>query len=144
PLLLDPSGQKMGKTSTGERIWLDAARTTPFAFYQYWLRKTDDETPYLLRMFSLEPLAVIDQQLREHDADRSKRLAQRALARVMTEWVHGRDAIATIESASGNIFSGNLSGLSDQQLAAMEGTVPTIEIPRAELEAGIPLVDLFV
>ena len=89
PLLLDSSGQKMGKTSTGERIWLDAERTTPFAFYQYWLNRTDDEAPRLLRMFSLEPLARIEELLREHDADRSKRVAQKELARAMTAWVHG-------------------------------------------------------
>src|SRR5207302_3243497 len=53
PLMLDASGHKMGKTSTGERVWLDAARTSPYAFYQYWLNRTDDEVGKLVRMFSL-------------------------------------------------------------------------------------------
>jgi tyrosyl-tRNA synthetase len=141
PLLLDSSGNKMGKTSSGERIWLDAARTPPFAFYQYWLNRSDEEAPRFLRMFSLEPLARIDEQLREHDADRSKRIAQKELARAMTAWVHGAEAIAAIESSAGQMF-GDVTALSDEQLAAMVDL--TTEISRAELEAGISLVDVFV
>jgi tyrosyl-tRNA synthetase len=144
PLLLDSTGQKMGKTSTGERIWLDAARTTPFAYYQYWLNRSDEEAPRLLRMFSLESLERIDEQLREHDADRSKRIAQKELARAMTAWVHGADSIAAIESSSSELFGGDVTKLSDQQLADMAGTMPTTDIPRAELEAGIALVDLLI
>jgi tyrosyl-tRNA synthetase len=142
PLMLDSNGDKMGKTSTGERIWLDAARTSPFQFYQYWLNRSDEEAPRFLRMFSLEPLARIEEQLREHDADRSKRVAQKELARAMTAWVHGADSIAALEGSAAEMFSGNLTNLSDQQLAEM--AVPTTDIPRAELEAGISLVDLFV
>jgi tyrosyl-tRNA synthetase len=144
PLLLDSSGQKMGKTATGERIWLDPTKTTPFAFYQYWLNTTDEEAPRLLRMFSLEPLARIDEQLAAHEADRAKRTAQRELARVMTAWVHGAAEIAAIEAASGEIFGGDLSKMSDAELEAMGGTIPSVDIPRAELEAGIGLVDLLV
>lgn len=144
PLLLDASGQKMGKTSTGERIWLDPARTTPFAFYQYWLNVSDADAPRLLRMFSLEPLDQLDDLLKAHDVDRSQRIAQRALARAMTTWVHSRDAIAKIETASTDFFSGDLTNISDDELTAIAGTIPTIDIPRAELEAGISLVDLLV
>ena len=144
PLLLDSTGQKMGKTSTGERIWLDPARTSPFAFYQYWLNRSDEEAPRLLRMFSLDPLERIEEQLKEHDADRSKRLAQKQLARAMTAWIHGADEIAKIEGAAGGIFGGDMTKLTDQQLADMASTVPTTDIPRSELEAGILLVDLIV
>ncbi|HEY1548300.1 MAG TPA: tyrosine--tRNA ligase [Kofleriaceae bacterium] len=144
PLLLDSTGQKMGKTTTGERIWLDPARTTPFAFYQYWLNTADADAPRFLRMFSLESLARIDELIAAHEADRAKRIAQRELARVMTSWVHGADAIAGIEAASGEIFGGDLSKLGDAELEAMAGTVPSVDVPRGELEAGIPLIDLLV
>jgi tyrosyl-tRNA synthetase len=87
---------------------------------------------------------VIDEQLRAHEADHSKRIAQRELARVMTAWVHGKDAIAGIESAQGDIFGGDLSKLGDRELEQLGGTIPSIDVPRAELEAGIPLVDLIV
>src|SRR5580698_9666690 len=144
PLLLDASGKKMGKTSTGERIWLDAARTPPFAFYQYWLNTPDAEAVRFLMMFSLEPLARIDELLAAHDADRAKRIAQRELARAMTSWVHGAGSIAAIENASGEIFGGDLSKLGDADLDAMRGTIPSIDVPRAELEAGVALIDLLV
>jgi tyrosyl-tRNA synthetase len=134
----------MGKTSTGERVWLDAALTTPFAFYQYWLNTADADAPRFLRMFSLESLARIDELIAAHEADRAKRIAQRELARVMTSWVHGADAIAGIEAASGEIFGGDLSKLGDAELEAMAGTVPSVDVPRGELEAGIPLIDLLV
>ncbi len=91
PLLLDSSGQKMGKTSTGERVWLDAERTSPYAFYQYFFNVTDEDAPRLLRLFSLQSLAELEELARAHDADRSQRLAQRELARTMTTWVHGAD-----------------------------------------------------
>ena len=144
PLLLDAAGQKMGKTSTGERVWLDPARTSPYAFYQYWLNVSDDDAPRLLKLFSLESLERIDEILRAHDGDRSQRMAQRELARAITAWVHGPEAIAGIENASGEIFGGDLSQLSDDDLAGMAGTIPSIDVPRAELEVGIALVDLIV
>jgi len=144
PLLLDSTGQKMGKTSTGERIWLDPERTSPFAFYQYFLNRTDEEAPRMLKMFSTEPLARIEDLLRTHEADRAQRLAQKELARAMTKWIHGAAAIAAIESSSAEMFSGDLTKLTDPQLAEMAGTIPTTDLLRAELEAGIPLVDLVV
>ena len=60
PLLLDSTGQKMGKTSTGERVWLDAERTPPYSFYQYFLNVTDEEASRLLKIFSLRSLEEID------------------------------------------------------------------------------------
>jgi len=144
PLLLDSTGQKMGKTSSGERIWLDPGRTTPFAFYQYWLNTTDEEAPRMLRMFSLEPLEHIDELLRMHDLDRSQRVAQRALARALTTWVHGADTTAKIESASTDFFGGDLSNISDAELSVLAQTIPTIDLPRLELESGIGFIDLLV
>lgn len=142
PLLLDPSGAKMGKTTTGERIWLDPERTSPYAFYQYWLNRTDDETPALLRMFSLRPLAEIDELVREHDRDRSRRSSQRELARTLTAWIHGPDVVPRVEVASRVMFGDSLDGLTDADLAVLTGTVPTVDVPRSELVAGVGIIDL--
>ena len=144
PLLLDASGQKMGKTASGEKVWLDPERTTPYAFYQYWLQVEDAAAPGMLRMFSLRPLAELDELERAHDADRSKRVAQRELARAMTTWVHGEPACARAESASAAIFNGTLAMLSEADFAMLAGSVPAIDIPRGELEAGIGVIDLLV
>jgi tyrosyl-tRNA synthetase len=142
PLLLDPSGAKMGKTTTGERIWLDPERTSPYAFYQYWLNRSDDETPALLRTFSLRPLAQTDELVHEHDRDRSRRSAQRELARTLTAWIHGPGVVPRVEVASRVMFGDSLDGLTDADLAVLTGTVPTVDVPRSELASGVGIVDL--
>ena len=143
PLLLDSSGAKMGKTASGERIWLDPACTRPYEFYQYWFNISDDDAPRFLRMFSLRPLDEIDQLLREHDADRTRRLAQAELARSLTRWVHGDAAVIGIEAANRAVFGdGSLKDLSSVELAALADILPRLDLPRAELAAGLPLVDL--
>jgi tyrosyl-tRNA synthetase len=134
----------MGKTSTGERVWLDAERTPPFEFYKYWFNVSDDDAPRLLRMFSLKPLAEIDELLVAHEADRAKRIAQRELARAMTSWVHGAEHVSRIEAANQVFASGTLEGLSPDQLASLATTIPTVDIPRADLATGINIVDLLV
>jgi tyrosyl-tRNA synthetase len=142
PLLLDSTGQKMGKTSTGERVWLDPKRTSPYAFYQYLLNLSDEDVPRLLRMFSLKSLSEIDEVLAQHDADRSQRIAQRQLAREMTTWVHGADETARVEEASRVMFGGSLEGVKEETLELLAQVVPVVEIDPAELSAGVGIVDL--
>jgi tyrosyl-tRNA synthetase len=144
PLLLDPSGAKMGKTTMGERIWLAPERTSPYAFYQYWLNRSDEETPGLLRIFSLRPLGEVDQLIREHDRDRSQRSAQRELARTLTAWIHGPALVPRIEIASRVMFGDSLDGLTDADLAVLAGTVPTVDVARSELVPGMGIVDVLV
>jgi tyrosyl-tRNA synthetase len=132
---------KMGKTASGEKIWLDAARTSPYDFYQYWLNRTDEEAPRLLRIFSLRPIDELDEVLRAHETDRAKRTAQRELARALTSWVHGADAIAAVESAAQAVY-GSLAGQTDASLEQLAAAAPRLELPRADLAAGIPLIDL--
>ena len=142
PLLLDSTGQKMGKTSTGERVWLDPKRTSPYAFYQYFFNVTDEEAPRLLKLFSFRPLAEIDAVLKTHDSDRGQRHAQRELARDMTTWVHGADETARVEEASKIMFGGSVDGVSERTLELLAAVVPVVEIDRKELSAGIALLDL--
>jgi tyrosyl-tRNA synthetase len=142
PLLLDSAGQKMGKTSTGERVWLDAERTSPYAFYQYFFNVTDEEAPRLLKLFSFRALPDIDELLRSHDADRGQRLAQRELAREFTSWVHGAEETARVEEASRIMFGGSLEGVQERTLELLTKVVPVVEIDRAELANGIAVVEL--
>jgi tyrosyl-tRNA synthetase len=142
PLLLDSSGQKMGKTSTGERVWLDAERTSPYAFYQYWLNVADEDVLRFLKLFSSRSLGEIDELMRSHDADRSQRVAQRELARSLTAWVHGEREVARIEEASRVMFGGSLDGVREETLTLLAQVVPVVEISRADLAAGIGIVDL--
>ena len=142
PLLLDSTGQKMGKTSTGERVWLDPERTPPYSFYQYFFNVTDEEAPRLLKIFSFRPLEEIDELLRAHDGDRSQRVAQRELARELTTWVHGAEETARVEEASRIMFGGSLEGVKERTLELLTKVVPVVEIDRAELANGIGLIDL--
>jgi tyrosyl-tRNA synthetase len=142
PLLLDSTGQKMGKTSTGERVWLDPARTSPYAFYQYFFNTTDEEAPRLLRLFSFQSLEEIDGIVREHGADPARRLAQTQLAVAMTDWVHGPAETARVQEASRIMFGGSLEGVQPRTLELLASVVPVVEIDRAELGAGIGIVEL--
>ncbi len=144
PLLLDSAGNKMGKTSTGERVWLDPALTSPYRFYQYWLNVPDDQVRKLLLIFSLRPIAEIEERVRAHLADPSKRDGQRTLALEFTSWVHGPDAARAAVAASQVLFGEALDGLGDGDLAALATEVPHSDLPRAELAAGVPIVDLLV
>src|SRR5262249_31380380 len=144
PLLLDSAGNKMGKTSTGERVWLDPALTSPYKFYQYWLNVPDDQVRKLLLIFSLREIGELDELVRAHEANPQKRTAQRVLAEDFTAWVHGTDAARRAIAASEVLFGGGLEGLHDEDLAALAADVPNSEIPRADLSTGVPIVDLLV
>jgi tyrosyl-tRNA synthetase len=143
PLMLDATGGKMGKTSTGERVWLDPEKTSPYLFYQYWFNRTDDEVTRFLKWFSLKPTDELDALLGEHDADRAKRIGQRELARALTTWVHGERAVAAAETAQRVMFGSSLDGLTDADLSNVATIVPTYDVARADLAAGITLLDLF-
>jgi tyrosyl-tRNA synthetase len=144
PLLLDSTGQKMGKTSTGERVWLDPERTTPYAFYQYWLNTSDDLAPQLLAKFSFRSVAEVEDVSRAHDADRSKRIAQRELARDLTRWVHGDDGVRRAEVATSVLFGAAFQGVGDADLEPLLRDVGHVDVPAGELAAGIGLIDLLV
>jgi tyrosyl-tRNA synthetase len=104
-LLLSPSGSKFGKSESGESIWLDPKRTTPFAFYQYWLNTDDRDVGTYLRWFTELGRDEVEALERE-GADRPEaRGAQRALARDITARTHGEAVAAQAEADSEDLFS---------------------------------------
>jgi len=144
PLLLDASGQKMGKTASGERVWLDPTRTSPYALYQYLVNVDDAVAPSMLRKFSFRPLEELDEIVRVHDADRAKRTAQRELARDLTRWVHGDAGLRRAEIATGLMFGGGLGDLRDDDLEPLASEIGCADVPRADLDRGVGVVDLLV
>jgi tyrosyl-tRNA synthetase len=105
-LLLSASGSKFGKSEEGESVWLDANRTTPFAFYQYWLNTDDRDVGTYLRWFTEFTRDEIE-GLEEEAATRPEgRRAQRALARDITARTHGEAVAARAEADSEALFSG--------------------------------------
>ncbi len=103
PLLTDASGKKFGKTEAGA-VWLDASRTSPYRFYQFWINADDAEVGRLLRTFTLLDRAAIEALESAHAAEPHQRGAQRALAREVTTLVHGADAAAVAERVSRTVF----------------------------------------
>jgi tyrosyl-tRNA synthetase len=142
PLLLDASGEKMGKTSSGMRIWLDPELTSPYAFYQYWLNTEDADVERLLKIFSWKSLDEIAELVREHAKAPESRLGQRVLAEDFTTWVHGPEATRSAVAASQVMFGGSLENLTDADLRPLLADVPSTAIPHAQLAAGIPFLDL--
>ncbi len=105
PLLLDGSGAKFGKTAAGTSVWLDPARTSPYAFYQYWLDRDDAEIGRLLRLFTLFDFERVAALEAETAARPEGRPGQRALALDITTRVHGEDAARHAVGVSEAVFS---------------------------------------
>ena len=104
-LLLSPSGTKFGKSETGESVWLDPARTSPYAFYQYWLNTDDRDVGTYLRWFTEFPQARIEALESEAARAPEGRPAQRALALDITARTHGDEAAARAVANSEAKFS---------------------------------------
>ena len=104
-LLLSPSGSKFGKSEAGESIWLDPARTSPYAFYQYWLNQDDRDVGTYLRWFTELPQADIDALEAALSANPERRAAQRALALDITARTHGAEAAERAARDSAARFS---------------------------------------
>ncbi|WOJ96882.1 tyrosine--tRNA ligase [Congregibacter brevis] len=115
PLITKSDGSKFGKTESGT-IWLDPARTSPYSFYQFWLSVADEDAYRFLRYFTFLSVAEIaDIQLA--DSERSGRPeAQRILAEEVTKLVHGDEGLAAARRITDSLFSGELGGLSEQDL----------------------------
>ena len=142
PLMTAASGAKFGKTEAGT-IWLDAARTPAFKFYQFWLNTEDrDVIPYL-KSFTFLERASIDALESVTTSAPAEREAQRVLARELTALVHGRDRVARAEHASALLFGEDIATLDEDDVLAVFDDVPSTELPAEELAGdGIGVVDL--
>ncbi len=128
PLITKPDGTKYGKTEGGA-VWISPDLMSPYAFYQFWLNRADEEVPGLLRVFSFSSREEIEALERESAARPAARLGQRALAQEMTTLVHGRDETAKAIAASRALFGqGDLAELDENTLAAALAEVPSTTI----------------
>jgi tyrosyl-tRNA synthetase len=138
PLLLDPTGKKFGKTAAGTSVWLDPARTSPYAFYQFWLDRDDTETDRLVRMFTLLPEPEITALLAEGAGRPEARLGQRRLAEDLTRMVHGQEVLEQVVAVSEAVFGRTLPQLGSEMLAFAYEQLPNATVP-AEALAGGPV-----
>ena len=142
PLLVKSDGGKFGKTEQGA-IWLSADRTSPYAFYQFWINADDADTSNYLRIFTDLPRQEIESLEQRHAAAPHQREAQRTLAREVTRLVHGPDALERAEAASQALFSGDVAGLDLLTLREVFADVPHSDHDKADMgPEGLPLADL--
>jgi len=143
PLVTTSAGTKFGKTEAGT-VWLDAARTSPFRFYQFWLNTDDRDVEQHLKWFTAMAEADIAALLEAHRGAPAAREAQRALARALTRVVHGDDALARAERATAVLFGARLVDAHPDDVLTVFDDVPSVDVARATLEAGLAAADLAV
>jgi tyrosyl-tRNA synthetase len=142
PLLTTSSGTKFGKTEAGT-VWLDAKRTSPYRFYQFWLNTDDKDVINHLKYFTLLPQNEIENLTQSAASQPEKREAQRKLAQEVTRLVHGEDALKKAEQASKVLFGEAIQNLSLQDALDIFSDVPSSQIQKALFAGeGMTLVDL--
>lgn len=143
PLVTKADGTKFGKTESGA-IWLTADRTSPFAFYQFWLNTADADVGRFLRTFTLLSETRIKELDAAHAANPGGREAHRALAQHMTTLLHGAAEAANAEKAAKALFSGEIADLPLATLEEVLASAPSSTHDRAMLAAGVPVLDALV
>lgn len=144
PLITNADGSKFGKTEAGA-VWLDPARTSVYRFYQFWINTDDRDVLRYLKFFTFLTREQIAELEAKHAANPGAREAHRALARAVTELIHGPTATAEAVRASEILFGGRLDGVSEATFNELIGEVPTREIAKSRLEGtGVPLVEVLV
>ena len=145
PLITKADGGKFGKTEKGN-VWLDANKTSPYQFYQFWLNASDEDAKKWIKIFTLLPMETIDQLLTEHDQAQQLRILQKRLAAELTTLVHSADdlafAIRATEILFGNATTEVLQSLNESQLLQVMEGVPTANITLAQLSEGYDFVSL--
>ncbi len=145
PLLTKADGSKFGK-SEGGNVWLDAEKTSPYKFYQYWLNIADDEALKCIRIFSLKERNDILDLEKEHEENPHLRVLQKALAEELTERVHSIEDLEMAKKASMILFGKStfeeLNELPEKTFLEIFDGVPQAIIPRSEISSGIGLLDL--
>ena len=143
PLLTKSDGTKMGKTESGA-LWLDAEKTSPYQFYQYWINLDDADVDKCLRFFTDLDREEIEGIVADHQEDAGRRGAQRRLATEITRLVHGQEGLQTAERATEIFFGAEISQFDDTQLGAIFADVPSRELPRDSLsDDGLAVMDAF-
>jgi len=144
PLITKSDGGKFGKTEKGN-IWLDPEKTSPYAFYQFWLNCSDEDSKKYIRIFTLFSQKEIEALETEHELAPHLRALQKALAKDLTLRVHGQSeynqAVEASEILFGKGTTATLRQLDEKTLLGVFEGVPQSEISRTELEAGIGMVD---
>ena len=144
PLITKADGKKFGKTESGN-IWLDRNRTTPYAFYQFWLNVSDDDAEKYIKIFTDLDKETIDALIEEHKQDPGRRVLQKRLAEEVTTMVHSAEDLQTAQEASNILFGKatkeNLQKLDEATFLDVFNGVPHYTVGRDVI--GQPAIDVF-
>ncbi|WP_432411930.1 tyrosine--tRNA ligase [Rasiella sp. SM2506] len=143
PLITKSDGSKFGK-SEGGNIWLDAKRTSPYKFYQYWLNTSDEDAEKYVKIFTFLDKPTIDALVKEHAEAPHARALQKRLAEEVTKTVHGDEQLENAVKASsilfGNSTSAAIKTLDEQTFLDIFEGVPQAEISKEEINAGLDII----
>ncbi|MCK7557393.1 tyrosine--tRNA ligase [Chitinophaga sedimenti] len=144
PLVKKADGTKFGKSESGN-IWLDANKTSPFEFYQFWIKTTDEDAVSYIKTFTFLPKEEIDAIIAEHDKDRGLKFLQKRLAKEVTTFIHGADAYARAEQTTQTLFGKGpsaeaLKAMSEEELLQQMAGVPQVEVTAEDIAAGKDIV----
>ncbi|MEE1221270.1 MAG: tyrosine--tRNA ligase [Bacteroidales bacterium] len=145
PLITKADGTKFGKTEKGN-VWLDAEKTSPYAFYQFWLNVSDDDAKKFIRIFTFLTKDEIEALEKQHDEAPNLRILQKALAKDITIRVHGEEeynkAVEASEILFGKGTTDTLKRLDSATFLSVFEGVPTFEVSKEEILQGINIIDL--
>ena len=143
PLITKADGTKFGK-SEGGNVWLDAEKTSPYKFYQYWINVSDEDAQRYIKIFTMLSREEIEQLISEHQAAPHLRVLQNKLAEELTVLVHGREELQKAQKASqilfGNSTSDDLRQLDAKTFLEVFDGVPQAEVNRADIAAGLDMI----
>ena len=143
PLVTNAAGTKFGKTEAGA-VWLDAALTSPFRFFQFWLNTDDRDVLRYLKFFTWLDRAAIAALEREVSSAPEKREAQRVLAREVTTLVHGVEETQAAERASAVLFGSSLVHATSDEILTVFDDVPSVEVSKSAMGEGVSTAELVV
>jgi len=139
PLVTRADGTKFGKTADGA-VWLDARRTSPYQFRQYWIQLADADIDRMLMQFSLHSVEVIKEIIAEQRLSPESRIAQRSLARELTALVHGEEAAEAAEQAAAVLFGANPMSATPATLNLIAGEVAVTQMGAAALTDSVAVL----
>ncbi len=143
PLITKSDGSKFGK-SEGGNVWLDAKRTSPYKFYQYWLNSSDEDAEKYIKIFTFLKEEEINTLIKEHQEDRGFRSLQKRLAEEITTMVHSKEDLGNAIKASAILFgkstSDDLKELNEQTFLDVFDGVPQTEIAQSDIENGLDII----
>jgi tyrosyl-tRNA synthetase len=144
PLITKSDGTKFGKTEEGN-VWLDAAKTSPYKFYQFWLNVSDEDAKKYIRVFTLKTKDEIESLDKEHDKAPHLRILQKELSKDVTIRVHSEKdfnyAVEASEILFGKGTTESLKKLSEQVFLSVFEGVPQFQISKSDLDAGVSIID---